>query len=278
MDMKYLRSILVVLSVLGWISTSSAQVSGDPSDPTAIGFSKKKTNVSPWIFAGSTSAVRGLDYFDKVFLSYSASAIYRLKHKQMLSANLSYSAPADGNVTFTEDWGFEDISFNYTKRGIFKLHKKTNTSLRLGLGLPTSETSQRASLKGSVSASLPTSLRWKGNTFVVSPGLGASAHKYETANDAGTRQNSPFSMRLNLVASRVLYKRVSGAVTAGYVNLADYDFSFRQIQSLGFNLTVPIYKKTNLTGGYSWRDTVISHNAAFDDDRSRYFLSLSVVL
>ncbi len=108
--------------------------------------------------------------------------------------------------------------------------------------------------------------------------MGVSAHKYETADKAGTAENSPFNMRLSLIGSRTIYKKLSGAITAGYVSLANHDFSFKHIQSLGLSMTLPIYNKTSLTGGYSWRDRRISHNAAFDDDRSKYFLSLSVVL
>lgn len=279
MDKRFFNVILVFLTSLGISLSLGAQISADPSNPTSIGFSSKnKKKKSDWTFAGSASTVRGLDYYAKVYLSYSVSAIYKFKHQQSASTSLSYSVPVDGEVMFTEDWGLKDLSFSYNKGNILKLSKKTKTSLRLGLVLPTSEVSQRTTLKIGTSASLPTSLRWVGNTFVVSPGLGASMHKYETADKAGTQENSPFYMSLSLVASRTLYKKLSGSLSAGFVNLANYDFSFKQIQFLGASMTLPLYGKTSLTGGYSWRDRRISHNAVFDDDRAKYFLSLSVVL
>lgn len=273
--------ILVFFLFSGVSVYSQAQVSSDPSNPTSIGYSKKDGKgkaESPWTYAASTSAVRGLDYYAKVYMSYSLTTIYKLKKNQSISANLEYAAPADGMVDFPEDWGFEDISISYTKSEAFDIFENGKTSLRIGLGLPTSKTSQNASLRTSVSASIPTSFRWKGNSFVVSPGLGLSLHKYEEADEAGTKENSPFYMNLSLVASRTLYKSLSGSISAGLVNYANYDFHFKQIQSLGLSLSVPIYKTASLTGGYSWRDRILSHNAAFDDDRSKYFLSLSLVL
>ncbi len=279
MSMKKVKTIILFYAFFGALAPSQAQVNSDPSNPSSVGYSKKSGKAqSPWTFAGSTSAVRGLDYYAKIYMSYSLSAIYKLKNRQSLSSSLSYSAPLDGNVTFPEDWGVGNFSLSYTKSRAFKIFKKGNTSFRASLVLPTSDSTKRSSSRGYLSLSVPTSFMWKGTSLVVSPGLGLSSHKYKTANESGTRANSPLRIRMSLVASRMLYKKMSGYLSARYSTFTDYDFNFKQTQSLGVGLSVPVYKGASVTGGYSWSDRLLSNNAVFDDDRSNYFLSLSIVL
>lgn len=252
-----------------------AQASKDPTDPTAVGYTKTNLKQKKWFSSASASAVRGLDYYAKVYLSYSGALIYKPNKKVSTSAGLSYSAPADGQVTFPQDWGVSDLSFSYTKADAVKIFERGNTSFRASLVLPTSKKSQRASLKGLLSLSIPTSFRLGGFSLSLSPGVGLGLYEFETADLNGGARNYPVRLPLRFSLSKSIYERLRGALSGGYTSLWDAYGDSIGVQSLSFSLSYPVYKGLSLSGGYSWSDRRVSNLSAFDDDRSRYFLSLS---
>lgn len=267
---------VITTTVLGGFA--QAQVTGDPTDPSAVGYSKvKKKNVTPWTFAGATSASRGADPLARFFLNHSLSVVFRSSAKETWSTNLSYSLPADRRVNHPEDWGLEDLNLSYSRNGVFSIIENTVSSLRLSATAPTSNRSQMSSLRLSLNASLPTRFSWSGNTIILSPRLRVANHGFETADIWGIRRNSPLGLGLTAIATRSLYKGLSAAVVTSYVGVFDYEFQMRHLQALGINITQSLYKSLNVTAGYTWRDRVISHLAVFDDDRSNFSISLSMV-
>ncbi len=258
-----------------------AQVSADPSDPSAVGFSKTKKAAirqSPYTYVITSSVQRGLDYYSDIFLNHSFALIYKGKNNDFFSASTSYSHPSSGVATFPEDWGFEDLALSYTKNNIFQITKDSRTTLRVGVSLPTSNTSQRATLLGRVSGSLPTSFQFYGNNVVINTGISLSHFRYDVADFGGNQQNRPLAIPLSLIVSRALYKNFFATINAGVTQLADYDFNFIQVNSAGLTLTSQLSAKLSVSGGYVWSDLRLSNNSLFDDDRSFYFLSLSFVM
>lgn len=280
-NIRALSLILVLLGSFLSLSTALAQVSADPSDPSAVGFSKTKKAVikqSPYTYVVTSSVQRGLDYYSDLFLNHSFAFIYKGKSNDFFSASTSYSHPSSGVATFPEDWGLEDLAFSYTKNNVFQITHDSRTTLRLGLSLPTSSTSQRATLIGRVSGFLPTSFQFYGNNVVINTGISLSHFRYDVADFGGLQRNLPLAIPLSFVVSRALYKNIFATINAGITQLADYDFNFIQVQSAGLTLTTQISPKFSVSGGYTWSDLRLSNNSLFDDDRSFYFLSLSFVM
>lgn len=251
----------------------------DPTDPAAVGVTsaQKKKEFNPWVFSASTSLLRGLDYYDKLYSNYGVSGIYRFDERQSLSLNLSYSNPSDLVVTFKEDWGFEDLVLNYSFNRIHKINQKTSMGFRAGLILPTSEKSRNTSLMGGVSLTLPIISNYQRLRFVFTPGARLNAYQYITANKAGTILNYPFSLPVSLNTSYTLTRYLIPSLVLSTNYLFDSEGESINVMGLSANLTVAINNKFSLSTGYRWRDRRLTNYSLFDDDRSSMYLGVTYV-
>jgi hypothetical protein len=266
----------------------------DPASDTIEGTKKKSSNQaiaqglsisetlgakeSPWGFSLTTQASRGVDeYADDVQSSNYLDVTYRLTPKSALTLSLGYSTllyKRGGELFNNRDsdpsqYGMNDTSLSYVLPSVW--HDRYNRLLiSTSLTAPTSRTSNRISMNGSLSSTVI--LRYTPRPgIIISPNIGiyARSFRYDTVNAAGSTAtngfsfNSPLGLSYGLSGSYVFKPWLIGSVAYSQTQRYDYNNDIRMIQALSTQVSISTNEGLNIFLGYVWRDQATTNEPLF---------------
>jgi len=278
-QLHFLKVVLFIGFFL--IGTSAYSQSADPYDPSSPNYvgNKAKIKRPKWSASVSSTLFGTQDPASELGLFYDGVLGYFFNKNLRGDVTLSYSHTSDFNASQPSRWQFEDISLRLLRPSIWKSkNSKWSSTLISRLDLPTSQTSQNSGQFGRLNFSFQTVTRWKKFTFAFVPRLGLSWHEYETQDRDGVLKNSPLSGALSVSARYSLTKKIGFVVATGLTTLIDYDFNNQNVQVVSGSIQYLVNKKVFVSGGFRWRDRVVTNNSLFDDDASLMSLSIGYTL
>lgn len=192
-----------------------------------------------------------------------------------LTAGIDYAFQYDSEETVTERtaYGIQDLEIT----GIYKdLIDGPIRSLRplAKAYLPTSETSQNATLLTTLGAGLSFSQKDKYFNWGTTHLLLGSLYQYETSNALGSSYNSPLGVSNGVNISKT-FNPVTLVASYSLYTYYNYANNVKNLQTFLLSANWAVRQDLSITGYYRWRDDILSYLSAFDDDTSIAGLSLT---
>lgn len=251
----------------------------DPSSPNYVGKTKGKAKKRKYPkITGSVAATffSGIEENSEPGLVYDGVAGFKISEKYNGSIGLSYSHPTDFTADRPDRWEFEDVRIRIMRPSVWQSEsKKQRLNLYGTFYLPTSGTSQDASLYSSARLRAQFTHSYRRFLFSASPTLALAYHEYETADEAGFVKNSPLGLSFGLSARFQASRRLGLNLGASLYSYVDYDFNNYNVETISTSADFAVTKKTYLAAGFRWRDRRITNNSLFDEDAILGYVSLS---
>jgi hypothetical protein len=251
----------------------SAQGENSASSTSASIPSSSGSQSALWAFRMGTNLQRSLDENADFLSTFNFSANRPLKNG-VLSVDASFynrwARYEDPQIR-----GMEDVRLNwqtpFTLREWVPKNPTTDPQFfaALSLSLPTSETSQKATLNANIESSL--SGTWPLGSFSISHGhsIYFFSHTYDTADVAGFKPNPQAGISNYIHLEIPLPLRMQISISGQYFSIWNYSNKQTDIQSLkgqwGGQVTPQLYLYTEV----STKNQRISNISLFDDDNSR---------
>jgi len=279
--------ILIALAAMGVVVSmgSKAFAQADPYDPSSPNYvgNSSKVKVPKYNATLSATAFQSVDTDDEFATEPGAS--YELLVGRYFNKNLrgdvtvGYSHPFDLDAERPDRWELEDITLRLLKPSVWKSDSKDQNLALIGsLRLPTSGTSQDASLFSQVRITAQYTYRHKKWTLSATPALSLAWHEFETEDEAGFLKNSPVGVTLGGAARYSITRKLGFVGSASVANLFDYDLNSRTVQTVAGSLQYLVNRKTFVALTARWRDRVLTNNSLFDDNASIVALSVGYTL
>ncbi len=237
----------------------------------------------PWTAHISAGYGQTFLNYDDQTMNAGLSVSYQLPNETMLIGGIGYTTTTDLEATDPISYGLSDLSVNWISPNIFSVQVKEDYAVKFdlvtGATLPTSETSQLAGQRFSVSAALDSKFSLIANSiFVARLGVRGASHEYDTADAFGFAPNSPFGLITQAGLKVPIGQRL--LVNSAYQVYTFYDYLNRQdqVQTFSFSTRWMVNEATALTGGYYWKDQILTNNEIFDDANSSMSLGLEISL
>jgi len=232
-----------------------------------------------WSISVSTSYGQGLDEFAKGFTYSSASMSYSFGEDDRYVSNIGLShlykisKYEDPNKPNSQ---LEDIELGVTDTKLFELPKQGfKISTSLGATLPTSLTSQKATMRGALDIGVRFSQKFRygslsqGNTLIL------YNHEYKTADEFGSRYNSQYVLVNSLGYNLPFLKKLSWNIGAKLATVRNYNAKVINVQTYSSGFSYNFIDSYVLSVSYRTKDRIITNNSLFDDDNTMYMLGLS---
>lgn len=236
------------------------------------------TDRSAWQLEANARSYKSLaEYTDWIGVVGGEISYNRIKDLTVTAA-LDYAFQYDTAVSVTEQtaYGLQDLQFTALYKDLLSGPIR---SLRpvAQVYLPTSETSQNATMMTTVGAGVSYSQKerffnWGTNHLVL-----GSLYQYETSNAFGSSYNTPLGMSNGVNISRS-FNPIT--IVGSYSLYTYYTYSDRtkNLQTFLLSTNWLVNPRLSVTGYYRWRDDIISDLSAFDDDTSIAGLSLTYTM
>jgi len=277
--------VLVLLAAMGIVVSmgSKAFAQADPYDPSSPNYvgNSSKVKVPKYNANISATAFQSLDPEETIELGASYEFLVGRYFNKNLRGDVTvgYSHPFDLDAERPDRWEFDDVSLRLLKPSVWKSDSKNQNLALIGsLRLPTSGTSQDASLYSQARVTAQYSYRYKKWTLAATPTLSLAWHEFETADEDGFLKNSPLGVTVGGSARYGFNSKLGFVAAVSAVNLFDYDFNARTIQAVSGSLQYLVNKKTFIAVVARWRDRTVTNNALFDDSASLVGLNLGYTL
>lgn len=237
------------------------------------------SRTSPWSAVANTGVSRYLDEMAIATVNVGGSLAYRLTDMDSLSARLSYSAPTELVSAAPEHYGISDLEFGWVRRNVWTHKEIGNVSSTLRWRLPTSELSQRYTVLSTFTGGLtlrrpmPITSALRNLTLSASASMAVTPHQYDR-RAIGTL-NSPFSFVYGGGGTYNIMNKVNFSTSYSMQHRMEYDGYVQDIQTLSISAVATLPESFFLTGGYQWRDTVLTNDPFLDADKTLAFLELS---
>ena len=283
------KKILIILAAMAIVVSmgSEALAQADPYDPSSPNYvgNRTKVQIPKYNATLSATAFRSLDTSGEDVFGGETGASYELLIGRYFNKNLrgditfGYSHPFDLDAERPDRWELEDVSLRLLKPSIWKSDSKNQNLALIGsLRLPTSGTSQDASLYSQARLTAQYTYRYKKWTLAATPTLSLAYHEFETADETGFLKNSPVGLTLGGSVRYGFTRKLGFVGAASVTNLFDYDFNSRTVQSVSGSLQYLVNKKTFVAIVARWRDLTVTNNALFDDSASLVGLNVGYTL
>ncbi len=262
-SMQIIGQVIVLLALLSRLAqaTTTARLTTKTSSP-----------VSSWSGELATGLSRGMVEQSNYYWTVGTALSYKINKRSSLSAKLDFATPVDDRdlKVFDDDLkynGLEDLMLVYDHAMI-----KTKTSqfnFFITGALPTSRTSQKASLYGSVSpgvsygAKLSSIFSWS-----TTHSLSLATYKYETADMFGSASNYPFALSDSLGAKINFLDNLALTGSYAYSSIQNYLHRTKNINSFSTSLVFNFSNGFGLSAFYSWKDATLTNNSLFDSNNS----------
>lgn len=234
-----------------------------------------------WNFVATQSFSRGFDELNDTFFSITnLSVSYRVNNWSALSLSTGYDAIAlkqDGSIFNNEDpnpdrFGMTDTTISWSIPRIWST-KSSSLNYALSLTAPTSRTSQRATLIGGAFNGLVYRYRPTGKLLLFARGgLTNNVHSKDTADVQGFERNARFGVSYGAGLSYTVLKSLIASTSYSQFQRVTYDNFTDNIQTFRVSLNYIASSQVNIFAGYRFRDTVITNDQLFDDDKSIAFM------
>lgn len=237
-----------------------------------------------WNFVASQTFARGMDEFEDTYLSITSLDLsYRVNSWSALVLSGGYNTVAlnhDGelfnNYEANPDlYGLTDFSAGYSIPGVWR---NDNSSINYfgAITFPTSQTSQNATMIGSISNSFI--YRYRPNSKLILSASASAVVSHFRRDDAdvfGTQVNSPFGISYAIGSSYRFFNWLIGSLSYSQFQRLDYDENWDTIQTAVASLNFNVTPQVGLSTGYRYRDRIITNDEMFDDDKSLAFIGVS---
>lgn len=263
-------TILVTLCLMVWPQISAAYSSSSLETRPAA---------SPWSAQLNLSGSRGSDELDYYNFGGSATIGYSYRPWHSIYASAGFNRPSVNEVENPHRYGATDSTLGYAIRRLIHLRNGIEADGDLELTLPTSTISSRASMQAMIAPSL--SVRYplyRQSVFARSSHeIAYSFYRFETADEAGYRYNSPWMFTNGLGLGLRIYKTTT-AVDYDFTHLIGYADTRINVQTLRVSMGVAITGRASVSAYARWRDRIVTDNALFDTDTRviglsfRYFM------
>ncbi len=260
-------TFLVTLGLLFWAQFSAAYSSLEARP------------ASPWSAQLNLTGSRGSDELDHYYFGASATLGYSHRPWHSVYASVGYNRPSANEVENPDRYGATDSTLGYSIRRLIHLQNGIEADGDFKITLPTSTISNRASLQALVGPAL--SVRYplyKQKLYARTAHEAAYGfYRYETADEAGYRYNSPWMFTNGVGLGLRIYKTTT-AVDYDFTHLIDYADTRINVQTLRVSLGVAVTGQASVAAYARWRDRVVTDNALFDTDTRviglsfRYFM------
>lgn len=251
----------------------------DPNSPNYVGKVKSKEKQSFW---SKLNGSFGLTFFDGIKeggeqgLIYDALVGFKVSEKARGSISMSYSHPTDLDAERPDRWEWEDLSLRLIRPSLWvSSSKKDRVNFYGTLRLPTSGTSQDASLYSSLSLRAQYTHSFRKFIFSLSPTLVLAYHEYETADKIGFIKNSPLGLNLGASLRYQATSKLGANLSTSLYEYVDYDFNDYAVQTVAVSTDYALTSKTYLSAGIRWRDRVVTNNSLFDEDAVLAYTNLT---
>jgi hypothetical protein len=256
---------------------SEAFAQADPYDPSSPNYVGNKAKVKRPRFNASisASAFRSFDEFAEEGAYYEGIVGMYINDNLRSDVTVGYSHPFDLDAERTDRWELEDITLRLLRPSYWKSDSKSQNLAFIGsLTLPTSGTSQDASLYSRLRFTAQYTYRVGRYTFAATPSITAALHEFETADEDGFLRNNPLGVTAGGSVRYAISSKLGVLAAVSIASLFDYDFQNRNVQSISGAVQYALNKKVFLQLSGRWRDRVITNNSLFDDDASQVALTM----
>ncbi len=256
-------------------SSSKSGLSQGYSVTEAVSLSRS----SSWSSVARTGMNRYLDEMAVSTITFGGSLSYRLSDRDSLSASLGYSAPTELVTAYPEEYGISDLSLSWVRRNVWSHSSVGSVSSSVGWRLPTSELSQKYTQISSFSGGLtlrrpmPATSALRHLTLLASSAVAFTPHQYDR-RAMGTL-NFPFSFVYSGGGTYNIYNTVNVTTSYSMQHRVDYSGYVQDIQTLSVGAVATLPESFFLSGGYQWRDTVLTNDPFLDADKTLAYLELS---
>jgi hypothetical protein len=215
-----------------------------------------------------------MDYYSDYFTSLSSDLRYHVNDGLAMGLGFGYSQPIKDDEEQVSRYGFDDVSVGAIWPQLMKF-PSSRLSGSLNAILPTSRASQKASLMTSIEAGLNYFIRWKWVGISTSHAAIFSHYEFDTADEQGEVQNSPYGLNNSVTGSIYLSPRFTVSGGGGIYLFQNYSGKNKQVLSARTSASFQVSQQFSLQAAYSWRDTLITNNSFLDDDTTTASLSMS---
>lgn len=205
------------------------------------------------------------------------------KPASKLAYSLDYAFTASSSVT-------ADIGYKYTwdqfadqkpsrldDMGLSLNNQWSNATLETFVSLPTSEDSQKESMRFGIGVK-PTVFTDVGRSrFLFSQSIAYYNYEFETANKAGSRYNTQYSADTTIGYSFAMTKRQKISLNTGLLSTQDYDDHLDQAYFLSLGWGMAVSQKVSVFSTARTQDQVLTQKQIFDYDRSSIALGVNYV-
>jgi len=228
---------------------------------------------SNWSSHLNWSTSKNMDYYSDYFTNLSSNLSYGFNKDLTLNVGFGYSQPIDDNEEKVRRYGFQDISVTASFDRLSRFSGSKLSSF-VGLVLPASRASQKASLITSVEMGLNYSTRWKKLGIGTSHAFIFSHYQYNTADKFGYTPNAPYGFNNSVTGTLYIHPRFSISAGGGVYFYQTYAKENKQVNSLRSSARFLVTRHWNLSASYSWKDSLLTNNSFLDDDTT--FASLAM--
>ncbi len=248
----------------------------DPNSDASLAL-KKKGKGSKWSYFTSSRWSRPLVSPAVETASFAMTTTYSGLDKFLFTANLgAYRTLVSESDDPSIDQSLTNLNFSFVfKKSPFQTEfmnkNKIFSNVAMGISLPTSESSIRNTVIGSVNGSAFFSKRFY-KYFTLSSGLTGflSAHKYENVRNQeagnglarGPFSYLGFSMPVSVSAS-LLKGKASLFLSYNLATSLNYDQDWVGSNSVVTSVSYRVNKKMSILGSYSWGDRIETDNDIF---------------
>lgn len=234
---------------------------------------------SDWSSVASAGFNRYMDEFAVTSWSVGGSLNYRLSQSDSLGLTAGYSAPTELVTAAPENYGMSDLEISWARRNVWKSDRWGSVSSSVKWRLPTSELSQRTTQISSFSGALtlrrpmPIQSVLRNLTLSATTAVVLTPHQYDRR--AIGALNSPFGLTYGAGGTYNLWQKLNLSTSYSMYHRFEYDGYMQRIQTLQAGAVLTLPESMFLSGGYQWRDSVLTNDPFLDADKTLAYLELS---
>jgi len=230
-----------------------------------------------WNSSISTGYLRGVDEFAEGFIYSGLNSSYELQGSWLVGLSASYLVPSDLEAEQTSEYGILDTDLYISKPNFGKTRGGNRVGLSNSVTLPTSVRSRRNSFIVSNSTTFSVTkqpLALPRLTLTGSATLVLSHYDYEESI-SGTEVFSPFGLAVSGRASFRVMSKLFWSNGLSVYNRINYEGRSEIVQTLTSSLSFAVTNDLSASASFRWQDKYITNDPFLDDNKSRTTIGLS---
>jgi hypothetical protein len=269
--------LLLCLSFSSSAATKSKAISKNKSNKSLREKKKKVDAKSPITISIGLALKKSLDEFSNASGVFSPEVDYRFDDSTILNFAINFTHKFQSEIGNNEKNGdFSDFEINLKNEKLRKI-QATNTSINgaVGIVLPSSQTSQDASMRGALTGSFTLKNKFDWLTISQRNKLYIYNHQYETSNLAGTEYNEKWAVDSDLSFKINVYEFFSIIPKISFYNFYNNAGTNETIQTYQITALIEISSQTSIYALYRTVNTLSTNNSLFDDDKTSYIFGIA---